>query len=350
MNQAARMRPHTLTVIFILHCISFFGQTNDIQPDKIIKAHPFKIMYLDFSSDGKYLVSCGWDNTIRIWDMENFTETKTLKGHSDVVWTSVISNDDHFLVSGSQDASFILWDFKSGDLLKKVSHFPRKAKVYLDKPDGSYYTWSNAVYGLAFSNDNKTVAAGFAEGKIRIYELDSLRLLHTLEGHNSIVINIVFSKDDEIMVSSAIGKELIIWDTNTCEPLHILKGDNVYTCQFLKNEKYILSAGKCTVEIYDVTTGDKIRSFPVQCGIQNAQLFANDKYLATCGEDHTARLYDFETGKEIWRYTNPKPEVGYCIISPDEKYFVVGVPEGDILIWNLNELIQKVKSVSSQAE
>ena len=60
-----------------------------------------------------------------------------------------------------------------------------------------------SVSGLTFSNDDKTLAAGFAERKIRIYALDSLKLLHTMEGHHSTVISIVLSKKNEIMVSTA---------------------------------------------------------------------------------------------------------------------------------------------------
>lgn len=95
-----------------------------------------------------------------------------------------------------------------------------------------YGICSNSVYGLAFSHDNKILAAGFAEGKIRIYELDSLKLLYTLKGYNSTVITIIFSKKDDLLVSSAIGKEIIIWDTRTYEPVQIIPGEITYTCQF----------------------------------------------------------------------------------------------------------------------
>jgi len=314
------------------------GQDTIIEPFKTLKGHPYKIMYLEFSSDGKYLASCGWDNTIRIWDMNSFSELKVLKGHSDVVWTSVFSNNGEYLVSGSRDASYILWDLKSGEIIKKVNDFPPKAKLILDKPDAPDIKWSNSVYGLAFSNDNKILAAGFTEGKIRIYEMGSLKLLHTLEGHLGTIITIIFSKKYDLMISSAIGTAIIIWDTKTYRPLHIIENSSAYTCQFINDEKYLLSAGGCQVDIYSTLTWEKIRLFPVQCGIQSAQVFANGKYLATCGEDHTARLYNFETGKEIWSYTNPKPEVGFCCVNPDEKYFVVGIPEGDILIWKIKDL------------
>ena len=141
------------------------------------------------------------------------------------------------------------------------------------------------------------------------------------------------------MISSAQGKEIIVWNTETFKPKYIIEDENANTLQLIKKEQYLLSAGNCTINIYDISNGNKVRSFPVQCGLQNAQLTLDIKYLATCGEDHTARIFNFETGKEIWCYYNPKPEVGYCCISPDEKYLAVGTPEGDIKIWKLDELI-----------
>lgn len=330
-------------LVNILICILIeficIGQDNAVKPYKILKGHPYKIMYLEYSSDGKYLASCGWDNTIRIWDMNNFSELKVLKGHSDVVWTSVFSNNGEYLVSGSRDASYILWDLKSGKIIKRVNDFPPKAKLILDKPDAPDVKWPNSVHGLAFSNNDKLLAAGCAEGKIRIYETGTLKLLHTLEGHKGIVIAIRFSKKRDWMLSSGVANEIIVWNTKTFKPLHIIKSKNVYIFQFFDNEKYLLNAGACTVEIYKTSNWKKIRSIPVQCGIQNAQLFAGGKYMAICGEDHTARLYDFKTGKEIWCYSNPKPEVGFCSISADENYFAVGIPEGDILVWKIKDLI-----------
>jgi WD40 repeat protein len=332
-----------LTILLITNFTRFYGQINsDIKPFKILKGHPYKIMYLDFSSDGKYLASCGWDNTIRIWDMNNFSEKEVLMGHSDVVWTSVISNDNRFLASGSQDGSFILWDFKFGELRKKVN-IPGKANMYFKYADPQKIEMPNSVYGIAFSNDNRLLSVGCADGNIRIYNTDSLRLMHTLKGHQTMPITILFDSKDELIVSSAIGSEIIVWDAKTYEPLQIIKGETAYTCQFINDEKYLLSAGGCMVEIYSTSNWERVRSFPAQCGIQSAQVFANGKYLATCGEDHTARLYNFETGKEIWCYTNPKPEVGFCSVSPNEKYFAVGIPEGDILVWQLNELLRMNK-------
>lgn len=202
-------------------------QNQGIKPFKTLKGHPYKIMYLDFSSDGKYLASCGWDNTIRIWDMNNFSQINVLEGHTDVVWTSVLSNNKKYVASCSLDGSFILWDFKSGDKIKKVM-IPGKVKQYLPYADSAISEISNSAYGLAISNDNKLLAVGCADGKIRMYETDSLSLKHTLSGHKNMIISIVFSKKSDLMVSSAIGKEIIVWDTKTFNPVHIIEDKNAY--------------------------------------------------------------------------------------------------------------------------
>ena len=62
--------------------------------------------------------------------------------------------------------------------------------------------------------------------------------------------------------------------------------------------------------------------------------------MATCAEDYTLILWDFKSGKQIWKYNNPKPELADCKISPDGKFLALATPEGNILIWKMSELVE----------
>ena len=195
------MRKLIIKILLILTILPAYGQINTRVPFKILKGHQYKVMYLSFSTDSKYLASSSWDNTVRIWNMETFTEFHVLEGHQDWVREVNISADNKYILSGSQDASFILWELKTGKLKSKVEISPKEfSSKRFTEFDRKY---KNAVCAVTFSQDGKYIAIGTTDSFIRIWELESMQLIHTLKGHNGNVFYIVFGKKDEIMVSGS---------------------------------------------------------------------------------------------------------------------------------------------------
>jgi WD40 repeat protein len=53
--------------------------------------------------DGKKIISESWNITIKIWDIENGEELKTLNGHQSYVNLVHITPDGKKIISGSHD-------------------------------------------------------------------------------------------------------------------------------------------------------------------------------------------------------------------------------------------------------
>jgi WD40 repeat protein len=87
--------------------------------------HSGMVSSVAFSPDGKRLVSASQDYTIKIWDMENGRELRTLTGHDKEVKSVSWSPDGEFIVSGSDDGTLRIWDAKTGLEKRKLSgNFP----------------------------------------------------------------------------------------------------------------------------------------------------------------------------------------------------------------------------------
>ncbi len=72
---------------------------------------------LQFSKDGKILVSAGGDRTVRIWDVADLDKPilkSTLQGHNGMVFGVAISPLGDCLASAGWDDKLLLWDAKDG--------------------------------------------------------------------------------------------------------------------------------------------------------------------------------------------------------------------------------------------
>ncbi len=67
-----------------------------------------------FSNDVRYIISGSCDKSIKIWELENGNEVKTLIGHSEDVSSLAFSYDDRYIISGSFDNSIRIWERESG--------------------------------------------------------------------------------------------------------------------------------------------------------------------------------------------------------------------------------------------
>ncbi|MDB9395750.1 WD40 repeat domain-containing protein [Microcystis aeruginosa] len=75
-----------------------------------LEGHDSVVTSVNFSPDGKTLVSSGADNTIKLWNVETGQEIRTLKGHDNSVSSVNFSPDGKTLVSGSADKTIKLWN------------------------------------------------------------------------------------------------------------------------------------------------------------------------------------------------------------------------------------------------
>ena len=72
---------------------------------------------MSFHPDGKSLASGSEDNTIKLWNLETFAETKTLSDHGGWVYSVSFSPNGKTLASGSSDKTIKLWNSKNFTLI-----------------------------------------------------------------------------------------------------------------------------------------------------------------------------------------------------------------------------------------
>ena len=113
---------------------------------------------LDFSSDGRFLVSCSYDGTLRIWRMRDGF-SKLLEDTDASVFICVKFNPDgRYIAAGNYDNKLRIWNVRTSQLVEKwIAH--RKQ------------TWS-----VAFTLDGKGLVSNSADATWKYWDISLMEL------------------------------------------------------------------------------------------------------------------------------------------------------------------------------
>jgi WD40 repeat protein len=78
-----------------------------------LTGHKGIVRSVAFTQDDTRLLSASADYTIKLWDVQEGAEMRTLEGHSNAVYCIQVSGDGNNCVSVGMDKSLRLWDLRA---------------------------------------------------------------------------------------------------------------------------------------------------------------------------------------------------------------------------------------------
>ena len=174
------------------------------QQKTVLRAHSgfsyIGFVSVAFSPDGETLATGGdhTDPAIRLWNLHNEENIRTLKGHTDSISSVAFSPDGQTLASGSADNTVKLWNPHNGNLKRTLT--------------GHIYE----IESVVFSPDGQTLATGSRDRTIRLWNPHNGQLKNTLTGYDWIN-PVVFSPDGKMLVSGSQDQRIRLWNTQTSE-------------------------------------------------------------------------------------------------------------------------------------
>lgn len=188
-------------------------------------------------------------------------------------------------------------------------------------------TGGGSLFSMAVSPDGTQLASGSSDRLVRVWDLATGKILHTLTGHTSNISAVAFSPDGSQLASATgvqyyapdVG-ELKLWDTKTWSQ-RAFEGHTQFisSVAFTPDGKRIASAGADkTIKIWDTSTGDKLLTIPAHSKSIRTVAFSPDgQILASASADKTIKLWDAETGRVLRTLTGHSDEVRSVAFSPD---------------------------------
>jgi WD40 repeat protein len=182
-----------------------------------------EVMSIAFSPDGKRFAFGFRDSSAEIFDAKTGALVKKLPGYTQDDFGDAgaiaFSPDGGLLAGGSIfDDKVFVWNIETGKLMRTMT-LPDSLAGY------------RTVTAVAVSHDRKTLAAGLGQravssgdtgreaGGIYLFDLATGRLRHTLRGHSTRIGGLAFSQDDRTLASASYDGTVRYWDRATGKPL-----------------------------------------------------------------------------------------------------------------------------------
>lgn len=323
-----------------------------------------------------------------IWDIDGlFLYQLTLKGYPiDATW-----NQDASRVITLSDESIQVWGLESSAILPTIIPEGFLNGADWDSTGTGFITWNGdslvqqwdtagkeisrfQAQGIAPSppvsalNVDRTHFMTYQDNTVYVYNLQG-ELLHTLE-HEVPIITVAWLSTPDQMLAYADDR-LFVWDVPQEKLLHTFPfPDSTFSFQVNDEGTRLITWTDPTVgEVWDITTGEKIRTLPHDDAI-NYVLFKGNKILTTLADgsvwiwqddtplkiqvgqelysaafNHDAsqimtwtyngiiQIWDSE-GKLIWETSVPTMAMTQAMWSPDENYILTQAFDDGLRIWD----------------
>jgi WD40 repeat protein len=266
---------------------------------------------------GQRIIICSWYYSIRVWDLETSTQVGEEWEDKDYgVQTIVLSPDSKKVASGSRDGTVKLWNIDTGKVIKTWTGHTKKVMTVSWSPDGG------------------RVVSGSLGGTFRVWDVESGKTILGPINTGKDVRAVCYSPDAKMIATVTDRDELKVWDAiNTGELLKTFKGRfSSLACAWtsrMENRKSIQPHG------LNLTCA----------GTSTISLSPNDRILASTSYlDKTAKLWNPDTNQPIGTPLRHPDRVRTANFSADGKFLVTSCLDRHIYTWDVSAIVKEAVS------
>jgi len=289
-----------MRVLVILLLFSFSTYAQDT-----FQAHSGSVNSIRFSPNGLRLLTCGEDNTAKIWNLATKQLKVTFSSHSQAVIAGSFSPDGSIVVTSSNDKWINVWDAKTGNMIRSFGKEPLSGMF----PKDLLYSQ------LEFANDTDLIAKG-------AYVLGNLYQINTFNAHSGEKLSSISSK--EFFISMAVFPD----------------GETVLA----ESSNY---GGTSALSIYDLGTGQKKDVLATGINDQYVAVSPNGKHIAMAGSNRKLSLFDVVSGLKLYEQQIGFETIKNVVFSPDGQTIITAGGK-DISLFHTQTGI-KIKTITCES-
>uniref|UniRef100_A0A3P8P875 WD repeat and HMG-box DNA-binding protein 1 n=1 Tax=Astatotilapia calliptera TaxID=8154 RepID=A0A3P8P875_ASTCA len=240
-----------------------------------------------FDDTGRFIVTCGNDGDVRIWE-------------------SLDDDDPKFITVGEKAYSLAL---KNGKLVTASSNNTVQIHTFPDgDPDGILTRFTTNATHVAFNSIGSRVAAGSSDFMVKVVEVSDSSQQKTLRGHEAPVLSVTFDPKDDFLASASCDGSVVVWN--------IEEQTQVISWPLLQKSNDVTNAKSLCRLAWQPGMG-KFLAVPVETKVH---LYERGSW------DHVSTLSDDLLAQPI----------NVVSWSPCERFLAAGCVGGLLTVWDVN--------------
>ena len=249
----------------------------------------------------------------------------TFSEHSKEISTLSTYRHGKILVSGSRDNTIKLWNLQTGKLICTL------------------FGHSAPVLAIAISSDGQILASGSADQTIKLWHINTASLIRTIEGHTGEIRSICMSADRQILISGSADCTVKFWQLSSGQLLRSIT-KRKYSVNSIalssNNQRFIIGYGDGIASLWFMNIINSLQTLNCYANctayspILSVLIHPHGDRFATGCADGSIQIWDIGSGTSIHRLTSHSKAVNSVAFSPDGSELASVSVDQKINIWD----------------
>jgi WD40 repeat protein len=304
------------------------GTPDVIQPLASIAAHPNGARYVALSLDGQRMISDGYDNHVRVWDLSRGVQERDLAAAESASACALFPKGTQIAV-GHWNKRIHVSDVASG----------KRAASYPGLPHGPYV--------LAVSPDERRLAAVFREHGVMLFDLASLEAdpVVSLTPEELPFTSVAFAPDGASFVTCTGDHERMTLPgkvrLRSAKNGAVVRSFDGHTSEVkfaafdAEGKRLATTSADKTVRLWDVESATLLATLPHSIGTFAAEFVPNSDLLFTSDYHGTLLLWDLTSNQVVQQISCHADLLGRVALSHDLTVVATSSRDGTVKLWKL---------------
>ena len=308
----------------------------------LFQEHTAAVLSVAWSPDGRYLASCGSDQTALVWEAGSGKVICAYRGHTNAIRSVAWSPDGRYLASGSTDGSVQVWEALSGRSILSYRGHQRWLKLGAVQA----VAWL-PVHSALSSVPRYNIVSASLDGTAQVWDAATGTTMLTYKNHNGQgIYAVACSPDGQFIASSGADATVQVWNAADGRPLYTYRGHSgiIVAVAWSPDGAQVASAGSDgTAQCWGALQRSRTVTYTGHAQGVNAVAWSPDSQpdaralhhrVASGGLDASVQIWGAQTGQKYSTYRAHRDIVRALAWSPDGAALASGSDDGAVHVWH----------------
>lgn len=337
--------------------------------------HFHAIRTVQFSQDGRRLLTTAEDYTAKVWDVKSLAQSHRLTAHAGYAVYGVFGQDGRTVYTACQGV-LNAWDLEKHDVPLRLGSDNRTTRAMAWSPDGKYLAtiegtlWRDTAISLwdvqtrsrlisakqnslsdewlYFTRDGKWLVSVVRERTVQIREAQTLSAPRVVATLTAPLTAMTLSPDGQVLLGADRRGRLLRWDTTTWMETEIKKLglQNNYAVILVfspEGQRLLVGTADGRLILFDLAQHQQLATADLEGGpVATATFDPGGRRLAVVSRVTPAiQIFDLPSLKQTAVWTETPGFVAHLAFSPDGQALLSATPAElaagrvEVRIWNV---------------